>query len=230
MPSWLVASVSENTVTWGMGVVMHCGCRRAVVAACLALHVVALPSCRRSDTVDVEGASPLSSQGAVDPSRPRYESVDDAFRVSFPLPGAPRVLVDPPETVVDGVLAGKQVTRVSYYVAKGDLTFLVEARRLPPGARTQEPEWLEWARTNMRSAAKRMLEERTVSLRGPHGEKVVAVQAHAEMPSGVRVHNAILFYGDRMYAIGAAPVGPADAATYERFLRSFELLDQGKAK
>jgi len=56
------------------------------------------------------------------------------------------------------------------------------------------------------------------------------VQVYAEVLDEVRAHNAIFFYGNRMYAIGASPAARTDEATYARFLSSFELLDQAKAR
>jgi hypothetical protein len=197
-------------------------------AVTLLIGALSISSCRKSDA-EIDRSLPTPLTRTKDPTAPRYESIDDAFRVSFPLKATPRMTVDPPETVENGHLAGARVTRVSYYVAKGDLTFLVEVRRYSPAPIVSGAEWGKWALEEMRANAKQLLEERTVSIPGPRRDQVVGVQVHGEMPSGVRVHNAIFVYGNRQYAIGAAPAELTDAATYDRFLRSFELLDPAKA-
>jgi hypothetical protein len=201
------------------------------LATVTSLLIVAfsVSSCRKSDASDTERSLPTALTRTIDPSEPRYESKEDAFRVSFPLRATPQAIVDPPETVENGHLAGSRVTRVSYYVAKGDLTFLVEVRRYSQRPSASGDDWRRWALEEMRGNAKQLLEERAVSIKGPRGEQVVGVQVIGEMPAGVRVRNAMFVYGNRLYAIGAAPVTLKDAATYDRFLRSFELLDQSKA-
>jgi hypothetical protein len=128
----------------------------------------------------------------------------------------------------EGRLAGTLTTRVSYYVEKRGVTFLVEVRRFSQTL-SDVPHWREWALGEMRANAKRVLEERTVSVLDPRGAKIVGIQVHAEMPSGVRVHNTAFFYGNRMYNIGAAPTALTDGPAYERFLRSFVLLEQARA-
>ena len=201
---------------------------RMQLSAALLLAALSASSCRKSDA-ETERSAPTPLERAVDPAQPRYESIEDAFRISFPLKATPRVIVDPPDTVDQGHLAGARITRVSYYVAQGDLTFLVEVRRYSRAPITTGAEWSQWALEEMRGNSKRLLEERMVSIPAPGGNSVVGVQVFGEMPSGVRVHNTIFVYGNRMYAIGAAPASLTDAATYLRFLRSFELLDQSKA-
>src|SRR5687768_5976472 len=95
-----------------------------VAAVSLLIAALSVSSCRKSDA-ETDRAAPTQLTRTIDPSEPRYESAEDAFRISFPLKETPQAIVDPPETVENGHLAGARVTRVSYYVAKGDLTFLV---------------------------------------------------------------------------------------------------------
>jgi hypothetical protein len=202
---------------------------RKVGSSALLVAVLAALSCRKGAASKTDSARPSSSETTSDQLQPAYESAADAFRVSYPLKGAPRVIVDPPVVIEHGHLAGTRTTRVSYYVAQGDLTFLVEVRRYSKTSLSDASQWRDWALAEMRANAKRLLEERTVSTLDPGGAKVVGVQALAEMPSGVRAHNTVFFYGNRMYSIGVAPAALTDAPTYERFLRSFVLLDQARA-
>jgi hypothetical protein len=185
-------------------------------------------SCRSPDATNRRGgtgAAP-SSSGAVAPAEPLFESKLDAFRVRFPLEGKPIAKNEAPETIEDGPFAGQQIPGVYYYVARGDLTFAVGVKRLPAGADTQNPAALTHAVAEMRTKSTRVIDERPISIRGPQGLTVPGVRLRAEVAGGTGVYNAVFLHGTRMYTVGAAPAAMTHAATYDAFLKSFELLDQ----